>query len=53
MGWWWSADAGVGKSRLVQEAQAAAERDGAFVGWVQGTRSAAAVPLAAVAASGS
>ncbi len=41
--------AGVGKSRLVQEAQAAAERDGAFVGWVQGTRSAAAVPLGAVA----
>ncbi len=43
------ADAGVGKSRLVREAQVAAERDGAFVGWVQGTRSAAAVPLAAVA----
>src|ERR1700729_2408771 len=43
------ADAGVGKSRLAREAQAAAEREGAFVGWVQGTRSAAAVPLAAVA----
>lgn len=43
------ADAGVGKSRLAREAQAAAERDGAFVGWVQATRSAAAVPLAAIA----
>ncbi|MBV9338602.1 MAG: AAA family ATPase [Solirubrobacterales bacterium] len=43
------AGAGVGKSRLVREAQAAAERDGAFVGWIQATRSAAAVPLAAVA----
>ena len=43
------ADAGVGKSRLAREAQAAAERDGAFVGWVQATRSAAVVPLAAVA----
>ncbi len=43
------AGAGVGKSRLAREAQAVAERDGAFVGWVQGTRSAATVPLAAVA----
>jgi DNA-binding CsgD family transcriptional regulator len=41
--------AGVGKSRLAREAQAAAERDGAFVGWIQATRSAAAVPLAAIA----
>ena len=40
---------GVGKSRLAREAQAAAERDGAFVEWVQATRSAATVPLAAVA----
>src|ERR1700733_6884939 len=43
------ADAGVGKSRLAREAQAAAERDGAFTTWVQGTRSAAALPLGAVA----
>jgi DNA-binding NarL/FixJ family response regulator len=43
------ADAGVGKSRLAREAQYAAERDGAFVDWVQATRSAAAVPLGAVA----
>src|ERR1700733_11870114 len=43
------AEAGVGKSRVAREAQAAAEREGAFVGWVQATRSAAAVPLAAVA----
>jgi DNA-binding NarL/FixJ family response regulator len=43
------ADAGVGKSRLAREAQAAAERDGAFASWVQGTRSAAALPLGAVA----
>ena len=43
------ADAGVGKSRLAREAQDAAERDGAFVDWVQATRSAAVVPLAAVA----
>ncbi len=44
------ADAGVGKTRLAREAQAAAERDGAFVDWVQATRSASVVPLAAVAA---
>ena len=44
-----AAGAGVGKSRVAREAQAAAERDGALVGWVHGTRSAAAVPLAAVA----
>lgn len=43
------ADAGVGKSRLVREAQDAARREGAFVDSVQATRSAAAVPLAAVA----
>jgi DNA-binding CsgD family transcriptional regulator/type II secretory pathway predicted ATPase ExeA len=43
------ADAGVGKSRLAREAQAAAQRDGAFVDWIQATRSAASVPLAAVA----
>jgi DNA-binding NarL/FixJ family response regulator len=43
------AGAGVGKSRLAREAQDAAQRDGAFVDWVQATRSAAAVPLAAVA----
>ncbi len=43
------ADAGVGKTRLAREAQAAAERDGAFVDWVQATRSASVVPLAAVA----
>lgn len=43
------AEPGVGKSRLAREAQASAERDGAFVEWVQATRSAATVPLAAVA----
>jgi DNA-binding NarL/FixJ family response regulator len=43
------ADAGVGKSRLAREAQDAAERDGAMVAWVQATRSASAIPLAAVA----
>jgi DNA-binding CsgD family transcriptional regulator len=43
------AAAGIGKSRLAREAQAAADRDGAFVGWIQATRSAAAMPLAAVA----
>src|ERR1700761_6514377 len=43
------ADAGVGKSRLAREVHDAAEREGAFVGWVQATRSASAVPLAAVA----
>ena len=43
------ADAGVGKSRLAREAQDAAKRDGAFVDWVQATRSASVVPLAAVA----
>jgi DNA-binding CsgD family transcriptional regulator len=44
------APAGVGKSRLAREAVAAAERDGALTGWVQATRSAAAVPLAAFVA---
>jgi DNA-binding NarL/FixJ family response regulator len=43
------ADAGVGKTRLAREAQDAAARDGAFVDWVQATRSASVVPLAAVA----
>jgi DNA-binding CsgD family transcriptional regulator len=41
------APAGVGKSRLAREAVAAAAQAGAMVCWVQGTRSAAAVPLAA------
>jgi DNA-binding NarL/FixJ family response regulator len=40
---------GAGKSRLAREAQAAADRDGALTAWVQATRSAAAVPLGAVA----
>ncbi len=44
-----SAAAGVGKSRLAREAHAAAARDGALVGWVQATSSAAAVPLGAFA----
>src|SRR3984885_7854458 len=43
------APAGVGKSRLAREAVAAADRAGAMVCWVQGTRSAAAVPLGACA----
>jgi hypothetical protein len=43
------APAGVGKSRLAREAIAAADRAGAMVRWVQGTRSAATVPLAACA----
>src|ERR1700733_8240330 len=43
------APAGVGKSRLAREAMAAAAEEGAMVSWVQGTRSAAAVPLAACA----
>jgi len=43
------ADAGVGKSRLAREAVAAADRAGAMACWVQGTRSAATVPLAACA----
>jgi DNA-binding CsgD family transcriptional regulator len=42
-------DAGVGKSRLAREAVGAAEHDGAYVAWVGATRSAAAVPLGAVA----
>ena len=44
-----SAVAGVGKSRLAREAHAAAQRDGAVVGWVQATTSAATVPLGAFA----
>jgi DNA-binding CsgD family transcriptional regulator len=43
------AAAGVGKSGLAREALAVAERDGAMVVWVQATRSAAAIPLAAFA----
>jgi DNA-binding NarL/FixJ family response regulator len=43
------AGAGVGKSRLAREAFSAAEHDGALAGWVQATRSAAAVPLGAFA----
>ena len=42
--------AGLGKSRLAREALAEAERDRALTGWVQATRSAAAVPLGAFAA---
>ena len=45
-----SAAAGVGKSRLARHAVDAAERDGALTSWVQATRSAAAVPLGALAA---
>src|SRR5262249_50974329 len=44
-----TAAAGVGKSRLAREVVALAERDGAMAGWVQATRSAAAIPLAAFA----
>jgi hypothetical protein len=45
-----TAGAGVGKSRVAREAMAAAARDGALTEWVQGTRSAAALPLGAFAA---
>jgi hypothetical protein len=38
------AAAGVGKSSLARHAVAAAQRDGAFTGWVQATRSAATIP---------
>ncbi|MDA0180477.1 AAA family ATPase [Solirubrobacter phytolaccae] len=41
--------AGVGKSRLAREAVAAAADTGALAPWVQATRSAATVPLAACA----
>jgi DNA-binding CsgD family transcriptional regulator len=44
-----SGAAGVGKSRLAREACSISEREGALVEWVQATRSAATVPLAAVA----
>ena len=44
------ASAGVGKSSLARHAIAAAQREGAFTGWVQATRSAATVPLGALAA---
>ncbi|MGO9821938.1 MAG: AAA family ATPase, partial [Solirubrobacteraceae bacterium] len=40
---------GVGKSRLAREAISSAAEEGAMVSWIQGTRSAAAVPLAACA----
>jgi DNA-binding CsgD family transcriptional regulator len=42
--------AGVGKSRLAREAIADAGKRGALVEWVQATRSAASVPLGALAA---
>src|SRR5262249_58166635 len=42
--------AGVGKSRLAREAGDDAGRRGALVEWVQATRSAASVPLGALAA---
>jgi DNA-binding CsgD family transcriptional regulator len=45
-----SAPAGAGKTRLAREAVAAAEQGGALAFWVQATNSAAAVPLAALAA---
>ncbi|HET6550444.1 MAG TPA: LuxR C-terminal-related transcriptional regulator, partial [Solirubrobacter sp.] len=41
--------AGVGKSRLARHAVQAAERDGALTDWAQATRSAAAIPLGALA----
>ena len=44
-----SGDAGAGKSRVGREALAACERAGAMVEWVQATRSAAMIPLGAVA----
>jgi type II secretory pathway predicted ATPase ExeA len=43
------APAGMGKSRLAREAVAAEEQGGALTGWVQATRSAAAIPLGAFA----
>ncbi|MBE2319827.1 hypothetical protein DVA67_027935 [Solirubrobacter sp. CPCC 204708] len=45
-----TAQAGVGKSRLARRAVAAAADRGAVTEWVQGTRSAATVPLGAFAA---
>ena len=45
-----TAGAGVGKSRLGQEALAAAQRSGAWTTWVQATESATTVPLGAFAA---
>ena len=42
-------DAGAGKSRLAREVCQEWRRDGALVEWVQGTHSAAAVPLGAFA----
>jgi DNA-binding CsgD family transcriptional regulator len=44
-----AAGPGVGKSGLAREAVVVAESGGAFVAWVQATRSAASVPLAAFA----
>jgi DNA-binding CsgD family transcriptional regulator len=41
--------AGVGKSRLARDALAMAQHQGAHVEWVQATRSAATVPLGALA----
>ncbi|MBW3591611.1 MAG: ATP-binding protein, partial [Actinobacteria bacterium] len=40
---------GVGKTRLAREALKVAERNGAIVGWVTATRSAAKLPLGAMA----
>ena len=40
---------GLGKSRLAREALARAQDEGARIGWVQATRSAASVPLGAFA----
>ena len=40
---------GLGKSRLAREALAHAQDEGARIGWVQATRSAASVPLGAFA----
>jgi DNA-binding CsgD family transcriptional regulator len=45
-----SGSAGVGRTRLAREACAAAEQAGALTYWVQGTGSAAAIPLGAFAA---
>jgi AAA ATPase domain len=45
-----SGSAGVGRTRLAREACAAAEQAGALTYWVQGTGSAAAIPLRAFAA---